>query len=383
MVRLVRLLKFIFLCCLLLGVRMTTAFGAENAEAPNILSHENVNIAAAQVIERLLVASADATVAGTVNEGIVIVDGNLRLAPEARVRGSIVVLGGRVEQEPGAQVEGYLINIPPQGFPILNLLVGLLVFITVLSLIVLPLLVWLIFHFGQRFSAFRRGMDWLHNIQNRWPVFYIALTLGFSCGMLVLFGELAWETIFRHAMGVFDNTIIWLVRYFAAPGVDRMMISISNLGYGYSYAVVVIAAFVGLVVYRRWLELEGLALSVAGGAVLNFVLKNIFERARPDAFHVVAAAGYSFPSGHAMVSLCFYGMAAFLLARVIPSWRWRYMLGVAIAILILAIGISRIYLGVHYPSDVVAGYTAGTMWLMFSISLFMWREQKRRQTESA
>jgi undecaprenyl-diphosphatase len=59
------------------------------------------------------------------------------------------------------------------------------------------------------------------------------------------------------------------------------------------------------------------------------------------------------------------------------------MLGVAIAILILAIGISRIYLGVHYPSDVVAGYTAGTMWLMFSISLFMWREQKRRQTESA
>lgn len=225
-------------------------------------------------------------------------------------------------------------------------------------------------------------MDWLHNIQNRWPVLYIALTLGFSCSMLVLFGELAWETIFRHAMGVFDNTIIWLVRYFATPGVDRMMIFISNLGYGLSYAVVVIAAFAGLAVYRRWPELEGFALSLAGGAVLNFVLKNIFERARPDAFHVVAAAGYSFPSGHAMVSLCFYGMAAFLLARVIPSWQWRYMLGVAIAILILAIGISRIYLGVHYPSDVVAGYTAGTMWLMFSISIFMWREQKRRQTES-
>lgn len=320
--------------------------------------------------------------AGTVKEGIVIVDGNLRQAPEARVRESIVVLGGRVEREPGAQVEGYLINIPPQGFPILNLLVGLLVFITVLRLLVLPLLVWMIFHFGQRFSAFRRGMNWLHNIQNRWPAFYIALTLGFSCGMLVLFGELAWKTMFRHAMGVFDNTVIWLVRYFATPLADQMMIYISNLGFGYSYAVVVIAAFSGLAVYRRWLELEGLALSLVGGAVLNFVLKNLFERARPDAFHIVAEAGYSFPSGHAMVSLCFYGMAAFLLARIIPSWRWRYMLVVAIAILILAIGISRIYFGVHYPSDVAAGYTAGTMWLMFSISMFMWREQKRRKTGS-
>lgn len=361
---------------------MTAAFGAEKAEAPNILSHEAVNVAADQVIERLLVAGADATVAGTVKEGIVIVDGNLRLAPAARVRESIVVLGGRVEQEPGAQVEGYLISIPPQGFPILNLLVGLLVLITMLSLVVLPLLVWLIFHFGQRFSAFRRGMDWLHNIQDRWPVFYIALTLGFSCSMLVLFGELAWKTMFRHAMGVFDNTIIWLVRYFATPLADQMMIAISNLGFGYSYAVVVIAAFSGLAVYRRWLELEGVALSLGGGAVLNYVLKNIFERARPDAFHLVVAAGYSFPSGHAMVSLCFYGMAAFLLARVMPSWRWRYMLGVVIAVLILAIGISRIYLGVHYPSDVVAGYTAGTMWLMFSIALFMWREQTRRKTES-
>lgn len=239
--------------------------------------------------------------AGTVKEGIVIVDGNLRQAPEARVRESIVVLGGRVEREPGAQVEGHLINIPPQGFPILNLLVGLLVFITVLSLLVLPLLVWMIFHFGQRFSAFRRGMNWLHNIQNRWPAFYIALTLGFSCGMLVLFGELAWKTMFRHAMGVFDNTVIWLVRYFATPLADQMMIYISNLGFGYSYAVVVIAAFSGLAVYRRWLELEGLALSLVGGAVLNFVLKNLFERARPDAFHIVAEAGYSFPSGHAMV----------------------------------------------------------------------------------
>jgi undecaprenyl-diphosphatase len=123
--------------------------------------------------------------------------------------------------------------------------------------------------------------------------------------MLVLFGELAWETIFRHAMGVFDNTIIWLVRYFATPGVDRMMIFISNLGYGLSYAVVVIAAFAGLAVYRRWPELEGFALSLAGGAVLNFVLKNIFERAPPGRIPGSCRGGLQFPRVHAMVSRAF------------------------------------------------------------------------------
>lgn len=376
-----RVWRYVILGCFLLASHLTVAYGAESVESPAVFSHEDIHIAADQVIERLMVASADATVLGTVKEGIVIVDGNLHLTPAARIRGSIIVLGGHVEREVGSEVEGYLIDVPPQGFPMLRMLTGLLFLLAIWSLIALPFLVWLIFHTGQRFPAYRTAMDWLLNIQRQWPLLYIVLTLGFSCSMLVLFMELAWKTIFRHAMGVFDNTIIWLVRYFATPALDQFMISISNLGFGFSYAVIVIAVFVALAVYRRWLELKGLALSFAGGAVLNYVLKNLFERARPDAFHLVSATGYSFPSGHAMVSLCFYGMLAFLLARIIPSWRWRYFLVIVTVLLIIAIGISRIYLGVHYPSDVVAGYTGGTMWLMFCISLLMLWEKKCRKVQ--
>lgn len=366
-----RVWRYVILVCLLLAGCLAVAYGAERVEAPVVFAHDDIHIAADQVIERLMVAGADATVLGTVKEGIVIVDGNLHLAPTAGIRESVIVLGGHVEREVGSEVEGYLIVVPPQGFPMLKLLIVLLVFFTILSLIALPLLVWLIFHMGQRFPAYRVAMDWLLNIQRRWPLIYIVLTLGFSYSMLVLFMELAWKTIFHHAMGVFDSTIIWLVRYFATPALDRVMIAVSDLGFGLSYAVIVVAAFAVLTVYRRWLELKGLSLSFAGGAVLNYVLKNLFERARPDAFQLVAAGGYSFPSGHAMVSLCFYGMVAFLLARTIPSWRWRYFLVIVTVFLIILIGISRIYLGVHYPSDVVAGYTGGTMWLMFCISLLM------------
>lgn len=105
---------------------------------------------------------------------------------------SVIVLGGHVEREVGSVVEeGYWIDVPPQGFPMLKVLIGLLFFLTILSLIALSLLVWLIFHISQRFPACRAARDWLLNIQRRWPLLYIVLTLGFSCSMLVVFMELA------------------------------------------------------------------------------------------------------------------------------------------------------------------------------------------------
>lgn len=114
-----------------------------------------------------------------------------------------------------------------------------------------------------------------------------------------------------------------------------------------------------------------------GGAALNSLLKHLFVRTRPDLFRVVEATGYSFPSGHAMVSLCFYGMLAFFIVRNIKSLRWRLVIISLAVLLVVAIGISRIYLGVHYPTDVIAGYTAGAMWLFFRISLLAWWEQRR------
>ena len=154
------------------------------------------------------------------------------------------------------------------------------------------------------------------------------------------------------------------------------MTLISEYGFGAPFWAIITAALLLLLYDRRWLELAGFLVCLIGEALLNILLKNLFERSRPDLFQMVEAAGYSFPSGHAMVSLCLYGMIAFLISRQIPRWQWRLAVVTFATVLVAAIGLSRVYLGVHYPTDVVAGYFAGGMWLAFSISLLLWQEQR-------
>ena len=99
------------------------------------------------------------------------------------------------------------------------------------------------------------------------------------------------------------------------------------------------------------------------------VLKRIFERVRPDIFPVIAESGYSFPSGHAMGAICFYGILAYFAGLGLRSKPLRWGLMAAAGIYILLIGLSRVYLGVHYPTDILAGYAAGATWLFFCITL--------------
>ncbi len=102
---------------------------------------------------------------------------------------------------------------------------------------------------------------------------------------------------------------------------------------------------------------------VTGGAqLLNDVLKGEFHRVRPaPVLGMIPVQAFSFPSGHAMVSAAFYGFLAYLSWRVLRGW-WRTASTLALLALVLAIGLSRLYLGVHYLTDVLAGYLAGFVW---------------------
>lgn len=103
--------------------------------------------------------------------------------------------------------------------------------------------------------------------------------------------------------------------------------------------------------------------AIAGGELLNTALKNSFDRARPEAVErLVDVHSYSFPSGHAMGASIFYLTGAALLGRSLLRRRERYYLLGCSIVLIGAIGFSRVYLGVHYPTDVLAGWAAGTAW---------------------
>jgi undecaprenyl-diphosphatase len=108
-----------------------------------------------------------------------------------------------------------------------------------------------------------------------------------------------------------------------------------------------------------------IAVATAGGQALNLTLKNAFERARPDsALHLVEVTSTSFPSGHSMASSIFYLTTGALLARMAARRREKtYFVGAALLITFM-IGFSRVYLGVHYPTDVLAGWSAGTAWAL-------------------
>lgn len=110
-----------------------------------------------------------------------------------------------------------------------------------------------------------------------------------------------------------------------------------------------------------------LLVAALGGEGLDQVMKAIFQRPRPEVyFGLVQPQTYGFPSGHAMASCCFYGMAAVLLAERAGSRARRVAIWTATALLVGAIGFSRVYLGVHNPTDVIGGYLAGSAWLLLA-----------------
>ncbi|MEO3946800.1 phosphatase PAP2 family protein [Gorillibacterium sp. CAU 1737] len=111
-----------------------------------------------------------------------------------------------------------------------------------------------------------------------------------------------------------------------------------------------------------------LMLYLGGVWVLNTVLKAAYHRERPSVEHLVEASGYSFPSGHAMSSAALYGMLGYLLWRKFRrEGRWVYAIPVITVLWILLIGWSRVYLGVHFASDVAGGYAVGCAWLMLCL----------------
>ena len=192
--------------------------------------------------------------------------------------------------------------------------------------------------------------------------------LSISVLLLAIFTKLS-EDLLYNELGTFDRVVGELIRGFATPRLTRVAIFLTNLGSGYIEIglMFVVGAFLLFRFKHTW-ETVLLVISLSGAWLLNTILKELFHRVRPDIVHLVQAGGYSFPSGHAMVAAAFYGVIGYLLWLNLrnyskPSW---YVV-LFTFVLILAIGISRIYLGVHFASDVIAGYAAGGVWAIACI----------------
>ena len=149
-----------------------------------------------------------------------------------------------------------------------------------------------------------------------------------------------------------------------SPGATTFFTAMTIIGGPVSIAAIVTITGVILAIRRRWRWLIYLAVTAGGGGLLNLELKRYFARARPDVAEMLRRAnGYSFPSGHAMGSAVAFGALAYLAFRAIRSWPAKTAVMAFLYTLLAAIALSRVYLGVHWISDVLAGVTAGTVWV--------------------
>lgn len=188
--------------------------------------------------------------------------------------------------------------------------------------------------------------------------------LGFAVGFLFFFGWLA-EEVFEGETKNFDESVRNFVHGFAAPPLTAAMKFFTYLGSPLSLTilgVIVIAAFFYLK-HKRAVAL--FLITMAGEVALNLAFKMFFGRVRPEPFFdFPLPASYGFPSGHAFGSLCFFGILAWLTTARTQNKIAKAAIWSAAVIIIFLIGLSRVYLGVHYPSDVLAGYAAGLFWVV-------------------
>jgi undecaprenyl-diphosphatase len=199
----------------------------------------------------------------------------------------------------------------------------------------------------------------------RLPRSRLALLLtGFGAllACLVVFGIIA-EDVHRQEAIALDAIVTPFLHGYASPTLDTVMWTITTLGSTLVVAPLFILAEAALLLARRRREALFLAIAILGSVIMNGVLKLLFQRPRPQLPWAQTPLDFSFPSGHTMNSLVFY-LALALIAWVI--WGPRIGIPATIAAIVLAvlIGISRIYLGAHYFSDVAAGFLAGLAWLL-------------------
>ncbi len=201
------------------------------------------------------------------------------------------------------------------------------------------------------------------------------LGLHFTVGILLMlfaawvFGGIAEEVVEAEEITILDD---WLARWFNARATPAFTQAMMYITHAHNTAgMLIMTAVLGIYFYLRkapyWLL--ALLVSVPGGMLLNVILKHIFQRARPSLENpLLTLATYSFPSGHTVAATLFYGLVASYLVCLASRWKSRFLIVLGACVMVGLVGLSRMYLGVHYLSDVLAAVAEGCGWLAVCIT---------------
>lgn len=198
--------------------------------------------------------------------------------------------------------------------------------------------------------------------------------IGIVIAALALWGFAAIaDEVLEKETDAFDTSVLLALQQLHTPLLDQLMLGFTFIGNPKVLFVATLGICLGLILWRRRVEAAILATSGVGAIGLNFLLKELFARARPELWQqIVDVRYYSFPSGHAMISVVIYGLLGYFLATQFKR-QSGWIIGLT-ALLVVIIGFSRLYLGVHWPTDIIAGYAAGLIWLVACVlTLEVWR----------
>ena len=207
----------------------------------------------------------------------------------------------------------------------------------------------------------------------------LLLGLATAVGALIFFGWLADEALEGDARA-FDDATRAAVHHFASPLMTAIMRGLSFVGSTIALSVATIFVVIRFAM-RKWKrEAILFALTMIGAGLLNITLKLAFKRPRPvPFFNLSPPETYSFPSGHSLTSAVFFGALAAILTARIRSGRVKAAIWIVSTAMFLLIGLSRIYLGVHYTTDVIAGFAAALIWILVVRFVEMGLVRRRRR----
>ena len=192
----------------------------------------------------------------------------------------------------------------------------------------------------------------------------------FCIGLAVLLGYIA-TAIGNKSIAGFDNTVSSFVQGMETPWLTSIMKVFTWIGSGYVVAPITVIAFILLFfVYQYRQQAFLLVVTIAGTVLLNGLLKNFFKRERPEIHRIMEANGFSFPSGHTMMAFSLYTIIAYIAWRNVKTIVGRVLLILLATIMIILIATSRVYLGVHFPSDIIGGIVASALWVKIVIIVY-------------
>ena len=208
-------------------------------------------------------------------------------------------------------------------------------------------------------------------------------TVGIVSCLLIIYivAQISDEVLDKEAFA-FDKVILLWIHSFANPTLDRVMHTITRLNDPDIVSVIAGVALILLIWKKCYPEAKIFIVDCAGGVILSYGLKSVFGKTRPDLWEsAIEEVSFSYPSGHALGSTVLYGFLAYLFATRFPQFAWLiYLIAVS---LIGAIGSSRLYLGVHWPTDIIGGYGIGFLWLTFCITMLKLQKLKQLQVENS